>query len=172
MTMTELPGSKRVFSSLVELATHFLYINLLSHNLLQREHRYSSSNSIMRISAPLLQAFGYMAIGYAARLFVSSYSGNITTIDVTDVKDRVDLKAVAFSRACAPSPSWLQYDSKESILYCADEGLSTPQSATFVSLKAEKSGALTPLGNITTLNGGVNTVRYSDGPNDLMAIAH
>ncbi len=87
---------------------------------LLQHHIYKHQKFRMRFSAIATVVLSLSRPGQAARLFVSSYSGNITTLDVTNTKDGVSLKAVAISQGCAPNPSWLEYNSKTSILYFTD----------------------------------------------------
>ncbi|PVH76937.1 carbohydrate-binding module family 50 protein [Cadophora sp. DSE1049] len=117
-------------------------------------------------------ALGFLSSAHASRLFVSSYSGNITTVELTDKANGVDLKAVSLSQGCKSSPSWLQYDSKTSTLYCADEGNATPGQANLTSLKKGADGSLTFLGNVITANGGVGTDAFMVGKDRFMAVAH
>ncbi|KAH7418583.1 Lactonase, 7-bladed beta-propeller-domain-containing protein [Cadophora sp. MPI-SDFR-AT-0126] len=113
-----------------------------------------------------------LSSAHASRLFVSSYSGNIATVELTDKTNGVDLKATSLSQGCKSSPSWLQYDSRTSTLYCADEGNATPGQANLTSLKKEADGSLTFLDNAVTQNGGVSTAAYKVGKDRLMAVAH
>ncbi|KAL2074652.1 hypothetical protein VTL71DRAFT_8431 [Oculimacula yallundae] len=125
----------------------------------------------MRTSKIVL-GLGLTSLTCASRLFVSSYSGNITTVELTEKDNGVDLKAIFQSQGCAPSPSWLEYHGKTSTLFCADEGFPTPDHANFASFKVNADGSLKSLDQLATLNGGVNTVTYMLGKEKYMAIAH
>ncbi|CZT08726.1 uncharacterized protein RAG0_13734 [Rhynchosporium agropyri] len=124
----------------------------------------------MRLSKAFL-ALGLVSLALTSRLYVASYSGNITTVELTEKTDGVELKATFQSQGCAPSPSWLDYYGKTSTLFCTDEGFPTPE-ANFTSFKVDSDGSLTFLDRVTTLNGGVNTVTYMVGKEKLMAVAH
>jgi len=66
----------------------------------------------------------------------------------------------------------LQYNSKSSTLYCADEGNATPGQANLTSLKVGADGSLTFLSNLVTANGGVSTDAFIVGKDRFMAVAH
>ncbi|KAK0124671.1 hypothetical protein ONS95_009616 [Cadophora gregata] len=127
--------------------------------------------SKMQITNTLV-TLGLLSSAQASRLFVSSYSGDVATVELTDKTNGVDLKATSLSQGCKSSPSWLQYDSKTSVLYCAGEGNQTPDKAAFTSLKVAADGSLTYLSDVTTANGGVNTHSFIAGKDKYMAVAH
>lgn len=107
-------------------------------------------------------------VSKAAKLYVSSYDGNITTINVVIPKDHSPpsqgtLKAypMAINNGCAPSPSWLQLHSN--ILFCGEEGNPTPNSSIFASFQTTFDGSLGLLSKVTTLNGNVNSAIFGNG---------
>ena len=106
----------------------------------------------------------------AARLFVSSYAGNITTVDISAATSGFNLKAIALSNGCAPNPSWLEFDPATSTLYCTDEGFPTPTYASVSAFSVNDNGSLKSLSKVTTLNGGVSATVFGDGK--ALAIAH
>jgi len=128
----------------------------------------------MKSTQFLFQALGFTSLCHAiTMIYVSSYSGNITTVEVTPNGNRsVLLETIHMNPGCAPNPSWLTLDQHTSTLYCADEGLSTPTNATFSSFQTSpyRNGTISLLSRITTLNGGVYSKIYGSG--NVLAIAH
>jgi len=112
----------------------------------------------------LLSSLAITSFSRATKIYVSSYSGNITTVSVTPSTngDNLTLSAISSTNGCSPNPSWLELDKSTSYLYCADEGLNTPM-ANFASFHTSQNGSLTLLDKITTLNGGVYSKIYSNG---------
>lgn len=99
----------------------------------------------------------------AARLFISSYSGNVTTVDIARNADgNFSMNAIAETTGCEESPSWLTYDSVNSVVYCSDEGLTTVN-GTLSSFKAIEDGSLVQLDKVDTITGGVKNEIYGDG---------
>jgi hypothetical protein len=100
----------------------------------------------------------------ATLLYVSSYIGTVTTLNLTLGADGVgsSLTTLSTTNGCAPSPSWLTLDRANGVLYCSDEGLSTPNS-TLSSFKTGADGKLTQLGKVETINGPVSSVIYGEG---------
>ncbi|TVY58300.1 putative 6-phosphogluconolactonase [Lachnellula cervina] len=114
----------------------------------------------MLISKSILYAMS-IATCRATKLYVSSYDGNITTINVTDRRvfgiqnqTKLDLKPIAINNGCAPSPSWLHLQSDT--LFCADEGNTTPNKSILASFKTNPNGTLLPLSKVTTPNGNLS----------------
>lgn len=103
----------------------------------------------------------------ATYLYVSSYSGFVTTLNLTGTA----LETVAATDACGTSPSWLTLDPTDGVLYCADEGFGTWPDGTIVSLATNDDGTLGPLDAQTTLVGGVSTQIYGSEGNGL-AVAY
>jgi len=99
----------------------------------------------------------------AASVFISSYFGLVTTVDVAKQSDgNYSMTAISETSGCAVSPSWLTYDPVKSVVYCSDEGLSTPN-GTLSSFKAAVNGSLVQLDKIQTPNGGVASEIYGNG---------
>ncbi|KAG6008842.1 hypothetical protein E4U54_008644 [Claviceps lovelessii] len=105
-------------------------------------------------------------------LHVSSYSGNITTLDLGDMPTtRVPLlRTVSSTNGCAGSPSWLTLDRTKSVLYCVDEGL-TAANGSLSSFATSAHGNLRRLDKVPTLGGPVSAVLYGKGRRGL-AVAH
>ncbi|KAF5123602.1 putative 6-phosphogluconolactonase [Metarhizium anisopliae] len=111
-------------------------------------------------------------------LYVSSYSGKVTTLDLNSARspscraaDNVPvLKAVSSTDGCAVSPSWLTLDHAHSTLFCIDEALPSDKGS-LSSFKTNSNGSLTTLNKAVTLGGPVSGALY--GPNgSALAVAH
>jgi 6-phosphogluconolactonase (cycloisomerase 2 family) len=100
-------------------------------------------------------------IGRATNLYVSSYSGDITSLSLTSENGAYDLKAVYTNDGCSTSPSWLELDQARGYLYCSDEGLSTPN-GTLSSYSVAKDGKLTQIQKADVISGPVSSVIYGD----------
>lgn len=96
----------------------------------------------------------------ATYLYVSSYSGDVTTLSF----DGETLETVATTNECATAPSWLTLDTSKNVLYCADEGFGTWPNGTVVAFEPQEDGSLTVLSKETTLVGAVSILQY--GPED------
>ncbi|KAJ9132520.1 Lactonase, 7-bladed beta-propeller-domain-containing protein [Pleurostoma richardsiae] len=97
-----------------------------------------------------------------ALLYVSSYAGTITTLNLTVPganTTEASLLPIASTTGCAPNPSWLTLDYPNSVLYCLDEGLSTPN-GTLSSYKTSVDGSLVQLDKVNTISGPVSAVIY------------
>ena len=113
------------------------------------------------------------ATASATKLYVSSYSGNITILDLLHSKDTYQLKYVDSNNGCAPAASWLRFDSKNSNMYCVDEGTAT-SSGSLNSFKLDKkTGSLARVLRLPTLKAPVNSAIYTS-PNgtQVLAVAH
>lgn len=151
----------------------FLFLSLLSlitvYNTLGIHDCYCCSlfaldvlSNNMRSSTFLsgLALFAHSSVG--TRLFISSYLGNVTTVDIAKLRDgNYSMEIIAETSGCTESPSWLTYDPLKSIVYCSDEGLTTPN-GTLSSFKAKKDGTLAQLDKIETITGGVKNEIYGD----------
>ncbi|KAI9720733.1 MAG: hypothetical protein M1828_005524 [Chrysothrix sp. TS-e1954] len=91
---------------------------------------------------------------YSARLFVSSYSGLVTTLSLTNNLGAYSLKPIAHNGGCAPSPSWLVLDKPNAVLYCINEGLNVPNGSVS-TFKIQSNGTLSRNVNVTTQAGPV-----------------
>jgi 6-phosphogluconolactonase (cycloisomerase 2 family) len=126
----------------------------------------------MKVQLPLLQALTLSTLSHATKIYVSSYSGNITTVSVTpkaDSSGNLTLAAISSTVGCLPNPSWLELDKNKSTLYCADEGISTTK-ANFTSFSVASNGTLQRRDEIVTLNGGVYSTTYGNG--SVLALAN
>ncbi|KAI9739303.1 MAG: hypothetical protein M1834_007516 [Cirrosporium novae-zelandiae] len=129
----------------------------------------------MMLLTPLLlvAAAGLCSACNGTKLFVASYAGSVTTLSLSLTSNNTyQLQNVSRNTDCAPSPSWLTLDKKNNVLYCADEGLSTPGIGSLTSLSVSQSGYLTKLDHAMSNNGGVSSVVYGGrGKNGSQALA-
>lgn len=119
----------------------------------------------------------------AAFLYASSYSGDVTTLNLTlaaPTPSRArcvgsvippgsgSLVAVSSTDGCAGSPAWLELDYDNAVLYCSDEGL-TKATGSMSSFRTTDDGELLLLNKIDTKQGPVSSVLYGNGG---LAVAH
>lgn len=114
-------------------------------------------------------ALSIAKLALSQRLYVSSYGGNVTTLDFKHRNDSCILRPVVTTNGCSPSPSWLELDHKTKTLYCVDEGNPT-RNATVSSFLTTGNGTLVLQGKATTPIGGVSSVIFGNGT--MMALAH
>ncbi|KAI9833341.1 MAG: hypothetical protein M1819_003736 [Sarea resinae] len=90
----------------------------------------------------------------AMKLYVSSYSGNITSFSLSRRSNGVYALSEMFSIGdSAPSPAWLTLDRENNILYGVDEGLLVP-TGSVASYRAHEDGSLETLSRQETVVGG------------------
>ncbi|KAG5999327.1 hypothetical protein E4U21_007064 [Claviceps maximensis] len=117
----------------------------------------------------------------AQLLYVSSYAGTLTTLNLSETcsygcKEASTTRGVPLLRTmsskngCAGSPSWLTLDPAESVLYCIDEGLNS-DNGSLSSFATSAHGDLKRLDKVKTLGGPVSGVLYGHGRKGL-AVAH
>ncbi|KAL0769424.1 hypothetical protein CaCOL14_008732 [Colletotrichum acutatum] len=100
----------------------------------------------------------------ATLLYASSYSGAITTLNLTlsgTNATQSTLRSLSSSNGCAPSPSWLQLDKANARLFCTDEGLTT-NVGTVSSFKTDADGVLEQLAKTETISGPVSAVVFGE----------
>ncbi|KAK0119786.1 hypothetical protein ONS95_011218 [Cadophora gregata] len=106
----------------------------------------------------------------ATNLFVSSYSGNITTLLLSpEAIGGFSLKTVSVNTVAQTSPSWLTKDELNGIIYSTDEGFFGPNGSVS-AYSASESGELTLLGRSISVGGPVSSVVYNGGKG--LALAH
>lgn len=112
----------------------------------------------------------------ATRLYVSSYTGIISTLDLTETHaGAYNLELLTSTTGCSSNATWLHLDVKHHNLYCLDEGLinaTTPGSLTSFKIDP-KSGSLEQIQKNTTVAAPVHAAIYTT-PNgtQLLAIAY
>jgi hypothetical protein len=99
---------------------------------------------------------------HATNLFAASYSGMVTTLQLTHSHlGNYSLDAIASSKACTPAPSWFALDSHRGVLYCS--GVAADSTGTIHSLAIEANGSLTALDEVPTAGGAAASAIYGHG---------
>lgn len=116
-----------------------------------------------------------LASGAAAtRLFVTSYAGTLTTLDLSKSPTGYDVHSVASTNSCSPSPSWLTLDKPNKLLYCIDENTSQGYPDGHGSVNSyliNDNGTLSQTARVSTSAGPVSGVLYGD-ETPALALAH
>ncbi|KAG8165640.1 hypothetical protein KVR01_004192 [Diaporthe batatas] len=73
------------------------------------------------MSAVSLAAAAATTAASPAILYAASYSGGITSLELTNAASGYTLKNVSVATECGANPVWLEHDKNNSILYCSDE---------------------------------------------------
>ena len=102
----------------------------------------------------------------ATYLYVSSYSGVITTLKLNGSGSETTLEAVSSNDECGGSASWLTLDPSDGVVYCTDEAWAGPPGA-ITSFATHEDGSLSVLDTQETFVGGVSVVQYGDNANGL-----
>ena len=97
----------------------------------------------------------------ATTIFVSSYSGTVTSLSLTESQGNYTFQQVAVSTDCAPNPSWLTLDANRGLLFCLNEGLETTNGS-LSSFTVSANGTLTHVQNTTTISGPVSSIIYGE----------
>lgn len=95
----------------------------------------------------------------ATNLFVSDYSGVITTLNLSEKNGSYSLVKTYSNDGCAPNPSWLTIDANRGLLFCMNEGLTSPNGS-LSSFTINTDGSLEHVQNTTTPNGPVSGIIY------------
>ncbi|THY51912.1 3-carboxy-cis,cis-mucoante lactonizing enzyme, partial [Aureobasidium pullulans] len=108
----------------------------------------------------------------ATNLFVSDYSGNISTLELTEHGGHYSLTKTSANAGCAPNPSWLTLDTNHNTLYCLDEGLEVTNGS-LTSFTINSSGHLHKIHRQQTISGPVSGVIYGNpAEKRSIALAH
>lgn len=108
----------------------------------------------------------------ATNLFVSDYSGHVTTLELTEKNGSYSLEQTHSNDGCAPNPSWLTIDPTRGALYCLNEGLETVNGS-LSSFIINPDGSLKHIQNTTTPNGPVSGIIYGNPAGQRgIALAH
>ncbi len=125
------------------------------------------------LTTTLITLLGVSCTG-AAKLYVSTYGGNITTLSVSrqqvqgTCKESFNIRELAMTGECAENPSWLTLDQSQGILYCVGEGFAGPNGS-LTSFETRTNGSLRKIAQSDTITGGVSAATYGSGA---LAIAH
>ena len=108
-----------------------------------------------------LQLCAAASLATATNLFVSDYSGNVTTLSLTEHGGHYSLTKTSANAGCAPNPSWLTLDPNHATLYCLDEGLEVTNGS-LTSFAIGDDSSLTKVHREETINGPVSGVIYGN----------
>lgn len=111
--------------------------------------------------ARALQLCAAASLTAATNLFVSDYSGNVSTLSLTAHGGRYSLTKTSANPGCAPNPSWLTVDPNHATLYCLDEGLEVTNGS-LTSFTIADDGSLTKVHREETISGPVSGVIYGN----------
>ncbi|KAI1820827.1 Lactonase, 7-bladed beta-propeller-domain-containing protein [Xylaria intraflava] len=159
---------RRVAIAVAALWTTYLAILFLSNlRPTQRVPSFLLPSTMWRsVLIPVSAAVGLVAgSSSATRLYVSSYAGTITVLDL-DLENGSGLRAIANTTACGMQPSWLTLDYANSYVYCLDEAWSSPTGAV-TSFYANEDGSLTALGSAELIAGPVSIAKFGEGGSGL-----
>jgi hypothetical protein len=118
-----------------------------------------------------LTLFAIVSHCSASHLFVASYNGIVSTLDLSQSLDTTSytLNVIAASSGCAGNSSWLTLDKPRGLLYCLDRGLTSANGSLNV-LEIQENGVLVPVDRIPTPVGAASSVLYAD--NQALAVAY
>ena len=113
---------------------------------------------------------GLVTSSIATNLYVSSYIGTITSLQLSRYPNgSFKLETVASHNGSYPNPAWLTKNEFNGVVYCVDEGLTVPNGS-LASYKTSSSGELTQIDRHTVISGPVHSVLYNNGK--ALAVAH
>lgn len=119
-----------------------------------------------------LQLCAAASLTAATNLFVSDYSGDVSTLSLTESGGHYSLTKVSANTGCSPNPSWLTLDTNHATLYCLDEGLEVTNGS-LTSFTIGDDGSLTKVHRETTISGPVSGVIYGNpAEKRSIALAH
>ncbi len=111
----------------------------------------------------------FVGVAAAAHLYVSSYIGTITTLDLTYRNHAWELSTLAVDHSAPKNTSFLLLHKPKNVVYCVEEGFNLPNG--YISTyKTSPSGQLTQIDRHATLGGPVHQVAYNGGR--ALAVAH
>lgn len=110
------------------------------------------------------------------RLFIASYAGTISTLELTDNSKGYSLSKTSESRLCnladgKSPPSWITLDANKNILYCLNPGESSElRSGMLFSLKIHENGTLSMLDSIAVPKSAAHAAIFDEG--DSLGVAY
>ena len=108
------------------------------------------------------------------RLFVASYAGTVTTLELSSSAQRgFSFEVIASTRACCPKPSWITLDPERNVLYCTEPGVNGAVKAangTLHTFYIQPDGSLVPRGSTSTPVGAAYSALYSN--NQALGVAY
>lgn len=120
----------------------------------------------MNAKTALALALAAPSLVTATTLYAASYSGAISTLDLTFADENASLSAISATDGCAGSPAWLEI-AEEGVVYCSDEGLTRATGS--VSAFVSGDEGLELVSKLETEQGPVSSVRFGEGG---LAVAH
>lgn len=111
----------------------------------------------------------------ASNLFVSSYAGPVTTLELTRNASTksYNLQTISSTNECAYNASWLLFEPSHRVLYCIGEGMDSSTRGGLTVFSAQADGSLKKTDQHDTPWGGVHAAIYGDkAGNRSLAIAH
>ena len=115
------------------------------------------------------------SVASATNLFVSSYAGPVTTLELTRNASTkgYSFQTVSSTSECAYNASWLLFEPHHRVLYCVGEGLDSTTRGGLTVFSASDNGILTKTDQHDTPWGGVNAaIIHEKAGNNSLAIAH
>ena len=110
----------------------------------------------------------------STKLYVSSYTGNITTLSLTRQKNSTyNLALLSTTTGCGANATWLQLSPSRSTLYCLDEGIVLKNGSLNAFTLHNTTGLPIPSSHTPTPAAPVNSALYTS-PNgtQLLILAH
>jgi 6-phosphogluconolactonase (cycloisomerase 2 family) len=105
----------------------------------------------------------------ATHLYVSSFTGAITTLELSR-ENGYSLKAVAVDHSAPLNTTWLLLNKPKGLLYSLEEGSDGHQIGFLATYKTSASGVLTQINRQSTVGGPVHQALYNSGK--AMAVPH
>lgn len=114
---------------------------------------------------------GLVTSSVATNLYVSSYAGTVTSLQLTCAYKRIcSLTQVAVDNAPGTAPSWLEKDKFNSVVYSLDEGFSGPNGS-ISAFRTSAAGQLVEIGSpLSVVSGPVSSITFNGGK--ALAVAH
>jgi len=115
------------------------------------------------------------SVGSATNLFVSSYAGPVTTLELTRNASTksYNLRTISSTNECVYNASWLLFEPSHRVLYCIGEGLDSTTRGGLTVFSASDDGVLNKTDQHDTPWGGVNAaIIHGKTGNHSLAIAH
>lgn len=110
-----------------------------------------------------------LSIVSATFLYVSSYLGTITTLELEKEDNGYSLEAIAVDFKAPQNTSFLVLNRRKSVVYSVEEGLDV-KDGYLATYETTSWGALHQIDRHVTLNGPVHQVVYNHGK--ALAVAH
>lgn len=106
-----------------------------------------------------------------AILYAASYSGGITSLQLTNTNSGYTLKNISIATECGANPVWLEHDKNNSILYCSDEA-GTLGIFRVPALNSSTAGVLEALNEMGTSYAPVASTRFNISDQPAIAFAN